>query len=975
MAKMTPLLLTLALVACQSTLPNVSAPTPSGRQTALTVKTTQPKPRPVTAIPAQETLESAAGQLIASGTQEALSMKVRIQRPSFRTQAFDLNRIQFLKGLVRAIDLENPRENKEGFVAVDVNEKSLRIEGIPKGKNRIVTVQAYEGTVGNEVLIPDIVLKAIYSSIPNRDEVFVNFSLQSTLLANVLEALIDQPLGPNETQEQRDALINGLPIADPDNPNAPGTLEELINSITQGTQTLPSGDNPFVGGGGTPVSPSAVDPDKIADAIMTTANTTPDHPIPPVPNDNNELTPWLKPTGTVELVAQNPAQTNYTNHQIVVQISDPGSPPIIIRPQSSPADPGAPVNPNGPVSQNDIDLRFSQIPEGTWDVIATVVDENGQVRSEERLKVSVDENGVVTFTDPNATDPNAPIVTPAFTFPPFLDEVTDEAGTPQVSYPGGSTLILSGDGFDLNNPTQNVVTVGGVQVPVTDVEVMDATTIKIVLPPSVGGENISITVTTNGEISNQQQVDITPVIVALDRPFVEAAGSDEERTVVISVAGFNPTEYPDLTLNFKDANGNTLVVTPQPQDKSASSITVVVPPNAVTGPIEVVRNPSATPLPSPVLVIGPLYSGLVNFIGPASSHFYSSDLVSGDPAGLRFSYSNALPVNPINTLESLGSYVYSAGGYYVATNTDGDPHGITVDGCNAIYVVGKTLVKFDLQGVKTWSVPLQTVSEDATVLGSTIYVAATNGNRIDRYSTSDGTYLGALSTSQTILGPEGIELSKDGAYLYVSSNTTPNSSTYLSTNLVRVFKIRISDGATEVLAGGQQRATPATGTESIDTATFHHLEGLGVDDNDNVYVAEADLNFRQIRKITPTKGAIQGSVSIHATFDPGFAIHEIRVEPDGSVLVPGEQSKKIYLLKPNGTKSVIAGKVSTYTPNTNQLGVQGLAQGNLDQSTFIAPVGVDFDPDGNLYITDRYWGIRKINRLSPRSGTHICGTP
>jgi hypothetical protein len=656
MAKMTPLLLTLALVACQSTLPNVSAPTPSGRQTALTVKTTQPKPRPVTAIPAQETLESAAGQLIASGTQEALSMKVRIQRPSFRTQAFDLNRIQFLKGLVRAIDLENPRENKEGFVAVDVNEKSLRIEGIPKGKNRIVTVQAYEGTVGNEVLIPDIVLKAIYSSIPNRDEVFVNFSLQSTLLANVLEALIDQPLGPNETQEQRDALINGLPIADPDNPNAPGTLEELINSITQGTQTLPSGDNPFVGGGGTPVSPSAVDPDKIADAIMTTANTTPDHPIPPVPNDNGELAPWLKPTGTVELVAQNPAQTNYTNHQIIVQISDPGSPPIIIRPQSSPADPGAPVNPNGPVSQNDIDLSFSQIPEGTWDVIATVVDENGQVRSEERLKVTVDENGGVTFTDPNATDPNAPIVTPAFTFPPFLDGVTDEAGTPQASYPGGSTLILSGDGFDLNNPTQNVVTVGGVQVPVADVEVIDATTIKIVLPPSVGGQDVPITVTTNGEVSNQQQVDITPVVVELDRPYIDGEGTDPERTVVISVAGFNPTEYANLTLEFKDADGNTIVVTPQSQDKSSSAITVVVPPNAVTGPIGVVLENGSDPLLSPLLTIGPLYSGLVNFIGPIASHFYSSDLLSGNPAGLRFSYANALPTNPINTLESLGLY-------------------------------------------------------------------------------------------------------------------------------------------------------------------------------------------------------------------------------------------------------------------------------------------------------------------------------
>lgn len=971
MSKMTPLLLTLALVACQSTLPNVSGPAPSGQPTALTVKHSQPKPLPVLSIPTREALESASGRVVAAGAQEALVMNVRIHRPSFRTQAFDLNRIQFLKGLVRAIDVD-PRENKEGFVPVDVSEKSLRIEGIPKGKNRIVTVQAYEGSVGNEVLIPDIVLKAIYSSLPDSDEVSVNFSLQSTLAANVLEALIDKPLGPNETPADREALINGLPIADPNTPNAPGTLEELINSITQGTQTPPTGDNPF---GGTPVSPSAIDPDKIADAIITTANTTPEHPIPPVPSDNGELAPWLKPTGTVELVAQNPAQTNYTNHQIIVQITDPGSPPIIIRPQSSPADPGAPGNPNGPVSQNDIDLSFSQIPEGTWDVIATVVDENGQVRSEERLQVTVDENGNVTVRDPNAADPTAPIVTPTFTFPPFLDEVTDEGGTSQPTYPGGSTIILTGDGFDPNNPTQNVVTVGGVQVPVADVEVIDATTIKIVLPPSVGGDNIPITVTTNGEISNEQQVNITPVIVALDRPFVEATGTDAERTVVISLAGFNPTEYPNLTLNFKDADGNTIVVTPQPQDKGASSITVIVPPNAVTGPIEVVRNETTAPLPSPVLTIGPLYSGLVNFIGPATSHFYSSDILTGDPAALRFSYSNSLPTNPTNVLESLGSYVAYLGSYYVATNVDGDPHGITVDGCNAIYVVGKTLVKFDLQGVKLWSVALQTVSEDATVLGSTIYVAATNGNRIDRYSTIDGNYLGSLFTSQVIVGPEGIELSKNGEYLYVSSNTTPNSPTYSPTNQVRIFKIRISDGVTEVLAGGQQRATPATGTESISSATFHHLEGLGVDDNDNVYVAEADSNFRQIRKITPTKGAVPGFVTIHATFDPGFAIHEIRVEPDGSVVVPGEQSKKIYLIKPNGEKSVIAGKVSTYASNPNQLGVQGLAQGNLGESTFIAPVGVDFDPDGNLYITDRYWGIRKINRLSPRSGAQICGAP
>jgi DNA-binding beta-propeller fold protein YncE len=96
-------------------------------------------------------------------------------------------------------------------------------------------------------------------------------------------------------------------------------------------------------------------------------------------------------------------------------------------------------------------------------------------------------------------------------------------------------------------------------------------------------------------------------------------------------------------------------------------------------------------------------------------------------------------------------------------------------------------------------------------------------------------------------------------------------------------------------------------------------------------------------------------VTVHADFNsfPYFSIHEIRVDRDGNVIVPGHDASTLYRVAPNGAISLVAGQ--SY----------GLTQGPVTSALFRRPTGVDFDSDGNLFVADRNWGIRKITRFQP----------
>lgn len=943
--KKTPLLVGLLLISCQTNLPHVQSPAPAQIRPDATVSaqsdSTSPLSKPRVIVSA-EGLESVAGRVRSQSSGDAVALNVVVKRPpAFRAQAFDLTRIKFLKGLVRAIDLLNPLENQEGFVTVDVNQKSLRIEGVPKGHNRIVAVQAYEGAVGSETLIPDIVLKAIYSSSldPEVHDVDVHFSLQSTLAANVLEALLDHPLAEGETPEERQELINAI---------APDALQQLINQITEGPLT--PNVNPFPG---QPVAPGAIDPQAIADAIFTQAQSTPEQPLPPLPTDDPALSEWTYPENPVHVTAQSPAEAPYGQHTIVVQITDPYSTPQTVSPGSG------------------VNLNFENIPPGTWEIISTVQDASGQPVAQEKLKVTIpDDGGQPTFTDMA----NNPVAGPTFTFNPILTAVTNEGGSSQAVYNPGTTVIIQGDGFDTTDPgNTNTITINGIEVELDPNFPVSSNSLPVILPPDLEGEDLVVVVTTNGKPSSSITIDVLPPPdITLSTP---VTAGEQAPTLVLTGEDFNPSNTTVTIGTYTVPPGNITI------NEDGTSITITNPPIIhQTTPITV-TTPAGTDTYNWVPNI--VYGTVVNYFG--QTHYWNT-ATTGQIA-------LTVPQLPVST-RILNTNQSDFDTYY-------DPHGINIDSCKNMYIAdnyASRIYKHNPDGTVAWVLgPPRSVSTGRAALtngtystGSQttfrqgirfngpedvangpdgkLYVADTGNNAI-RVISPNGLSVTTLNTGGLpVPGPEGIEVSQDGHYLYVTSNTAPNTSDYVSTNKVQVLRVYIGPDAAapalrvEVVAGGFQRnpsATAGSVTNPSDgtikdgsgnfTHAFHHLEGLGMDGAGNIYVAEADL--KTIRKVNPTAQ----TVTTIATFPDTFQIHEIRVDPDGNIIVPGERSGKIFRIDPNGAVSTIA----------NNAGVYGVQPGPAVTASFTLPIGADFDPQGNLFIADRNWGIRQITRFYP----------
>jgi len=167
----------------------------------------------------------------------------------------------------------------------------------------------------------------------------------------------------------------------------------------------------------------------------------------------------------------------------------------------------------------------------------------------------------------------------------------------------------------------------------------------------------------------------------------------------------------------------------------------------------------------------------------------------------------------------------------------------------------------------------------------------------------------------------------------------------------------------KVTPGGQVTTFAGTGVAggnngAIATATFNGPWGLCFDNNGNMFVAEYAGNL--IRKITPG-----GIVSTYAgSGATGFANavagaqltaqfnHPTGVVADalGNVYVADFGNEMIRKITPDGTVSVFAGQAA-----------YGYADGQGSLAKFWGPQTVDFDPQGNMIVADKWNNmIRKI---------------
>ncbi|MDP6770717.1 MAG: Ig-like domain-containing protein, partial [Anaerolineales bacterium] len=175
------------------------------------------------------------------------------------------------------------------------------------------------------------------------------------------------------------------------------------------------------------------------------------------------------------------------------------------------------------------------------------------------------------------------------------------------------------------------------------------------------------------------------------------------------------------------------------------------------------------------------------------------------------------------------------------------------------------------------------------------------------------------------------------------------------------------EGVVTTLAGsGSHGSTDGTGT----AASFSYPQGVAVDFNSNVYVADQSNNL--IRKITPAGvvTTLAGSGSEGSTNGTGTAASfdnpvGVAVDGSGNVYVADLSNNLIRKITPAGVVTTLAGDA----------GNNGSTNGTGTAALFYYPAGLAVDFSGNVYVADQYNHlIRKIATALP-SGSTYGGSP
>lgn len=177
-----------------------------------------------------------------------------------------------------------------------------------------------------------------------------------------------------------------------------------------------------------------------------------------------------------------------------------------------------------------------------------------------------------------------------------------------------------------------------------------------------------------------------------------------------------------------------------------------------------------------------------------------------------------------------------------------------------------------------------------------------------------------------------------------------------------------ADGTVTTLAGLAGTSGSADGTGAA--ARFNRPFRIALDGAGVLYVS--DTGNHVIRKVTPagvvstlagkagTSGSADGT-GLSATF---FAPEGIAVDANGNVFVADDGNQTIRKIYPDGVVTTFAGTA----------GKAGIVDGTGAAARFTYPVGLSFDSENNLYVTDS--GNSVLRRITPRgSVTTLAGSP
>lgn len=157
------------------------------------------------------------------------------------------------------------------------------------------------------------------------------------------------------------------------------------------------------------------------------------------------------------------------------------------------------------------------------------------------------------------------------------------------------------------------------------------------------------------------------------------------------------------------------------------------------------------------------------------------------------------------------------------------------------------------------------------------------------------------------------------------------------------IKMITPSGVLTVIAGtGQASAIDG----NVNVATFYRPDGVAVDNQFNIYVADAGNN--KIRKITPAGvvstfagSGLPGSVDGNGTNARLYYPTGITIDPNNNLYVADYRNYQVRKITPNGDVTTLAGGGNI--GNTN-----GVGKG----ASFNSPIMLAFDKLGNLFVTD-----------------------
>ena len=356
---------------------------------------------------------------------------------------------------------------------------------------------------------------------------------------------------------------------------------------------------------------------------------------------------------------------------------------------------------------------------------------------------------------------------------------------------------------------------------------------------------------------------------------------------------------------------------------------------------------------------GKLYDGDFNFDldCPGISRFIETNVQVTTLAGGGFGNTNGTGLKA-KFGQLRGLCVDAEGNIYVADQSNYSIRKITPAGV-VTTLAGSTRGYVDGVGINAKFAGPRDVAVD---IDGNVYVADAGNHRI-RKITPDGvvtTFAGSTQGFADGTGvnarfrtPQGVAVDADGN-VYIADYQN--------------FKIRkiTPAGVVTTLAGSTREYADGTGAN----AKFVAPQGLTVDANGNVYVADGDnqgfgifdvpgLDLRashRIRKITQSGvvTTLAGSSYGHAD---GAGINamfrypqDVAVDAAGNVYVADGANHRIRKISSSGEVITLAGSAF------------GFADGSGANARFAFPSGLAVDPDGNIYIADAFL-IRKLTEV------------